>query len=333
MDEHAMFDRIHEALDVEPRPGAYDQLRIELTRRPVKPEHVAVLGRMWPRSGVRFAAVFALIVVLLAAMAGFLGLHGLGTHSSPAGIDSVSAYEAMVWDDDSRLLSVQNPLQCTSLQDATCPAGIASVRDALQKWIDDTIRSQPPARFATIHAQIRIHLAADLSDVNAELAAYRAGDDLALYRAWLLASGERNWLDDAAVGVFFSQVGTVATYSQSLRVSSEKLGGCTYCVVLRGQSEVACTEDEQLACESEVVKASLGLGQFEADLVRLAAPAPLAAKDARLQHDAAQADAELLALRTAALKGDQAGFDAGRQAFQKAITVVDADIADILNST
>ena len=35
MDERILFAQFHEALDVEPRPGAYERMRIAMTNHPV----------------------------------------------------------------------------------------------------------------------------------------------------------------------------------------------------------------------------------------------------------------------------------------------------------
>jgi photosystem II stability/assembly factor-like uncharacterized protein len=46
IDERRVFERFHEALDVQPRPGAYERLRTALAARPVRP-------RRWPQSVLR----------------------------------------------------------------------------------------------------------------------------------------------------------------------------------------------------------------------------------------------------------------------------------------
>jgi photosystem II stability/assembly factor-like uncharacterized protein len=73
IDERRVFERFHEALDVEPRPGAYERLQTALAKNPVSP-------RRWPQSVFRrpetrvaiagWVAVFlavALATVFLAA--------------------------------------------------------------------------------------------------------------------------------------------------------------------------------------------------------------------------------------------------------------------------
>jgi hypothetical protein len=62
----------------------------------------------------------------------------------------------------------------------------------------------------------------------------------------------------------------------------------------------------------------------------VAAPSSLAAQDARLQKDLAQADTGVLAITKAELTGDQAGFDGGRLLLRQALPAINADIASIL---
>ena len=71
---------------------------------------------------------------------------------------------------------------------------------------------------------------------------------------------------------------------------------------------------------------------LEGALVRSAAPSSLAVQDDALQGDLGEADTGLLAMASAVVANDQAGFDAGRKLLQQALPAVDASIAGILNS-
>jgi hypothetical protein len=66
--------------------------------------------------------------------------------------------------------------------------------------------------------------------------------------------------------------------------------------------------------------------------VRVSTPSSLAAQDARLQSDLAQADTGVLAIATARVTGDQAAFDAGRLMLQQALLAINADVAALVGA-
>lgn len=75
MDERQVFDLFHSALDVQPRPGAFDRLQAALARNPVRSQRQPRLVLPLPRTGLRIAAdlglprqrwAMALMAVLIA---------------------------------------------------------------------------------------------------------------------------------------------------------------------------------------------------------------------------------------------------------------------------
>jgi len=66
MDERILFDQFHEALDVEPRPGAYERMRFAMTNQPVALKSRPVFRMRWSKMGIRVAAVLAAAVLAVA---------------------------------------------------------------------------------------------------------------------------------------------------------------------------------------------------------------------------------------------------------------------------
>lgn len=86
-----------------------------------------------------------------------------------------------------------------------------------------------------------------------------------------------------------------------------------------------------MPCVADVALfAQVDIESLEAAVVSVAAPSSLAAQDALLQQDLAQADTGVLDMAMAQLTGDQAGFDAGLRLLEQALPAADADIVGIL---
>ncbi len=97
MDERTLFDRFHEALEIEPRPGAYERMRFAMTNHPVALKRRPALRIRWSRMGLRVAAVVAAGLIAIAFGAAILAGHRGPVGSVPAGQDpNVKAYQAMI---------------------------------------------------------------------------------------------------------------------------------------------------------------------------------------------------------------------------------------------
>jgi hypothetical protein len=282
----------------------------------------------WPRGATQLAAGVLILVVAAAALAAFLELRYLGPRSAPAAMD-LTAYQAMVGRDVSRVESADDGISCTTLQ-STCPAPGKPVLNAYQRFLNDLNASEPPAKFAVIDGVMRRHLEAAISDLNGVYAAYRALDQDGLTRAIYLLQAQWEWLKTIASGVSESHEGTVATYIDSVRAGKQGLATCDSCQMLQRTGSGDCTGIQTLVCEGDVVFAKLDIESLEAAMVRVAAPPSLAAQDGLLQRDLAQADAGVLAMANAQLTGNQAGFNAGQQLLEQALPAADADLAGIL---
>ena len=84
MEEQLLYDRIHDALDIEPPAGAYERLRASLTRMPTKLQSLPALQTRWSKMGFRFTAGVALVALAVAITAAILALHSAPSNSAPA---------------------------------------------------------------------------------------------------------------------------------------------------------------------------------------------------------------------------------------------------------
>jgi hypothetical protein len=75
MDERAVFDRFHEALELEPRPGAYERFRVDFTNPSVAAKRRPVFQLRFSRMGLRIAAALAVVAIASALVAGYVATH------------------------------------------------------------------------------------------------------------------------------------------------------------------------------------------------------------------------------------------------------------------
>jgi hypothetical protein len=281
-----------------------------------------------PRSFIQLAAGVLIVVLAAATAATLLELRYRAPQGRPAGLD-LRAYQTMVNRDVTRFDSAGNGTSCATLQ-STCPMPGRPVVAALQRWLDDLMGSETPARFAVIDVQLRRHLAATISDLDAVVAAYQARDQNGLDRANHALQGLSEWLDGVAGSIVASRQETVAAYMVFLRLGNDTFLGCASCQSLVSISQLTCLQIQTAPCQNEVLYAMATIETLETTPVRYAAPTSLATQDLGLQQDLAQADTAVLVMANAELTADQAGFDAGRLLLQQALPAVKRDIADIL---
>jgi hypothetical protein len=247
---------------------------------------------------------------------------------SPPPDPAIKAYQAMMLSDDSAMGAATSN-HCNTVQDAGCPAAAARVVAALQSWLDDLNRYQTPARFATIDAQMRRHVAAAIAYLNASAAATLAKNQPALDRSIVAAGSEREWVDRQTANISHSSPATAGTYAGLVRSEKSDLDKCAGCQRLIAQTPLSCDGPGATDCNSLVLDAASQVATFEGAVVLDAAPSTLATKDAQLQTDLAQSDTALIAMMGALLKGDQAGFTSGRSSLGRVLAAVDADAAAV----
>ena len=328
MDEKILFDRMHEALDIDPRPGAYERLRIALADSPAKPHRRPVLRMGGSKMGFRIAAGLAVIALAAAIAAAFIAAHNATTGSVPAGSgQTIQAYQRLVGVDDINANDTWSA-PCDTSTHTGCKDDATRALVALQQWLDDLNRSEPPARFLVVDAQLRSHITASISGLNALLAANRANDPNGMDRAYELAAAGRFWTDAVIPSIVSSQQVNSVLYTTSVRAQSNALASCTNCQILVAQGQIDCLQLQATICP-ELDETASQIARFQSTLAELAAPSSLSVRDARLQQDLAQADSALIAMRAALSTGNQAGFDAGRNTVRTALAAVSQDVAAI----
>ena len=280
------------------------------------------------RPAIQLVAGVLVLALAAATVVTFLTVRNRGPQSAPAGPVSVEAYQKVVSHDDGMLIVARGD-SCLTLQ-SICPPPGRPVQTALQRWLDDLNRSEPPARFAVIDAQMRRHLAANISEINVLFAAYQAQDQNGLDRANQANSDQQHWIGNVASSIADSRPGTAVAYISSVRAAYQDFGGCAACQSLIAL--VDCAEIRATSCEYAVIYATHSIEPFQSALVRVTAPSSLAAQDQRLQIDLAQADTGVFTMSTAQVTGDQAGFNAGRLLVQQALPAIKADVVAILGA-
>jgi hypothetical protein len=327
MDERILFERLHDALDIEPHLDAYERLRVALAKSPAQPQRWPVLRMRGSNMGLRLAAGLAFFVLAAVLVAAFLAAHNATTGSVPAGTSlSIQAYQKLVGDDAIKANNTWSS-PCDTTQHSGCQADANGALVALQQWLSDLNRSQPPARFAVVDAQLRLHLTGSIAGLNALLAAGQAGDQAGTDRAYLLALAGRLWTDAVIPSIVSSQQVDVTGYVSVVSGQSSSLASCTSCQQLAGQSQVDCANSQ--ACQDLVDAAAGQIAGFQATLAASAAPSSLTARDSSLQQDLAQADTALIGMNAALSTGDQVAFNARRSVLQQALAAVNRDAAAI----
>jgi hypothetical protein len=331
MDDRVMFDRMHDALDIEPPAGAYERMRVALATSPAQPHEWPVFRMKGSKMGFRLAAGLTLLVLVGGIVAAYLAAHNATTSRAPAGSGrTIAAYQSLVNVDDQNANATWSA-PCDTSTHTGCQGDATRALVALHQWLDDLNRSEPPARFLVVDAQLRLHISGSISGLNALLAANQANDSNGIDRAYLLAVDGRVWIDTVVPSIVSSKQVTVATYTISVRAQSGSLTSCADCQVLTGQSQIDCAQNQDF-CQTLLDGADLQVWSLQTTLVALAAPDSLSAKDTRIQQDLAQADSALIAMRASLPTGNQAGFDAGRITLRSALAAVNRDVSAIVTS-
>jgi hypothetical protein len=333
MDDRVLFDRFHQALDVEPPADAYVRLRKALDQRSARPAQPLGWGLRWPRMGLRLAAVVTAAVIVIAAAAAFFSTHRVADRTSPADTSqAIMAYKLMVGTDHDKVQTAGQAEGCNNGSEfAACVAYFTLIMPAQNQFLADLNRFHTPSRFAAADSQLRRHITAQIARENAILAADRA-QDAATADLWLkVQDGQtgRLWAQIMVASIVSSKQGTVDTYAASVRYNKQKLDSCTECNDLAGQSQFSCTGSGVQACLDLVHKVESQVTSLQTAVVAIAAPGLFVTRDRQLQLDLAKADSALTSMADALAAGDQAGFSAGRSLYQQAMIAIKQDAAAI----
>jgi hypothetical protein len=328
MDDRVLFDRMHDALDIEPPAGAYERMRIALAKSPATPHGWPVFRMRGSKMGFRIAAGLTLIVLVGAIVAAYLAAHNATSSRVPAGSgQTIAAYQNLVNVDGQRASATWSA-PCDTSTHTGCQADATRALVVLHQWLDDLNRSEPPTRFLIVDSQLRLHISGSIAGLNALLAAIQANDQNGIDRAYLLAAAGAGWTNTVVPSIASSKQVSAAAYTNSVRAQSSSLASCADCQVLAGQSQIDCSQ-YPTTCPYLLDGPEGLIANFQSTLAAFAAPDSLSAKDTRLQQDLARADSALIAMRAALSTGDQAGFNAGRVTLRSALAAVSLDAAAI----
>ena len=339
MDDRILFDRFHEALDNEPRPGAYERMRFAMSKnQPVVLKRRPVLRMRWSKMGLRIAAGLTAAVIAIAVVAAFIAAHHGLVGLAPAAPDpNVKAYRDMIALDYNTMAgSTSN--HCNTIQDTGCEAAINVVVPTLQKWVGDLNSFQKtPSQFVVIDGQLRRHLNALTADLNAAVSFQKAGNEKGFNPAMNAALYERAWIDPAMFAIVGSYPRAAATYHDAFRLTKQSLAACVNgtpapadlaCTALMAN---VCTSGDAATCESSVQSADTQIQNFLIALLQNPAPSSLSTKNAQLLADLGQADTALIATTDAVLHGNATQVGAGQTSYAAAIFAADADASAIGN--
>ena len=339
MDDRILFDRFHEALEAEPRPGAYERMRFAMADHPIALKRRPVHPMRWSRMGLRMAAALTAAAIAIAVFAVFLATHHAPVGGVPAGQDqNVKAYQALTKTDYDRMSTATSSVSCATILDPTCAAAVTTVANALQSWIDDLNAFQTPARYAVMDGQLRRHLSQAIIDLNAVVAFQKANNQSGFDLAMSASNYERAWFDPATFTIEGSYPKVAGSYHDAVSLARQGLDACANGSPAPGDlgcsqlsSGVSCISAGTQGCENYVQVAGTQVQTFLVSLLQNPPPSALAAKDAKLWADLAQADTDLLAITNALLAGDAAKSNSAQRAYADTIVAADNDTAVILN--
>jgi len=339
MDEQILFDRFHEALEMEPRPGAYERMRFAMTNRPIALKGRPAFRMRWSKMGLRIAAGVTAAVIVIAVAAAFIAAHRGPVGSAPAGQDpNVKAYRDMIASDYNAMASATSS-HCATIQDTGCEAALNAFIPGLRKWVGDLDSYRTtPSGYVVVDGQLRRHLNQAIADMNAAAAFQKAGNAIGFNLAMNAVLYERAWVDPTMFAIVGSYPRVAATYHDAFGLTKQSLAACVNSTP--APADLACTallarqvcvgSDAQI-CESYVQNAGTQIQAFLIALLQNPAPSSLATKDAQLQADLAKADTALLATTDALLHADAAKVAAGDMSYSDAISSADGDAVAIGN--
>ncbi len=329
MQEDLMFDRIHEALDIEPPAGAYERLRAALNQKPVKTYRWPAFETRWSKMGFRLAAGVALVALAVAILAAVFAIHQSSNNQVPAGSGmSIPAYQKMVADDESSAKASWSA-PCDTTVHTGCIADATRGIPVVQKWLDDLNRAATPARFVVVDGEMRAHLSQNLTAQNELLLAARAQDGAGVDRAFRVAVYTADWTDIVVPGITSSHQVDAAKYMELVRSETQTLDACGAACGFTSTA-ATCVTGDGLTCDQYFYQLAAAFAGYQADITMNGAPPSFAARDARLQRDLAQGDAVLLTMRLAVVASDQTGFNSGITQLRRIVVSLNQDASAII---
>ncbi len=331
MEEQLLFTRVHDALDVPMPPGAYERLRTNLTKKPVRRFRWPALQTRWSNMSFRLAAGLAIVAIVAAAAAAAVAIHNSQSNLSPAGSRmSIEAYQKMIAADSPDPNVVWN-LPCNDTVHTGCEKDASRSLPLIRKWLKDLQGARTPVRFTVVDVEMRHHLEQNIGALNALVADSQAHDDQAMTRDYVLAVYAVDWTGTVLPQIAKSQQVKEAGYRNIVATFRQHaidicLASCT---MFASKDAASCTTNGGVSCLSLFDDVASNFALFAGALVQDAAPPSLGALDSHLENDLAAADDILLTMRIAVASGDQAGINAGISQLRRATAAIERDAAAI----
>lgn len=334
MEERTFFDRFHEALDIEPRPGAYERLRTELTRKPVALKRRPAFRMRFTKMTLRLTAAVAAVLIAIALIATFVAVHNHPVGVVPATDANVKTFRALIVA-DYNAMNASTSNHCGTIDDAGCAAALVPVIAALQKWADD-INAYPntPAQYKLLASALRVHVLSVIKDSNAAIAYQKAGDAADFDFAMRGTFYQRAWVDPASFAIEGTYQGGAPTYSQAVAAAKRAIQGCMSSTP--GPYVLGCNHLQQYepcdGAQKQVCEADLENTEtlIEQSLVDTALNPSSKTSYLQLQQDLGSADAGLLAIREVLVnRGDSGDLNIAQTAFSKAMNAAEFDVATL----
>jgi hypothetical protein len=337
MDERALFERFHEALDMEPRPGAFERLRTQLTSsKPVALTSRPRFQMRFTRMGLRMAAALTAVLIAIALIATFIAVHNRPVGQIPAHADAnLTAYRAMI-DRDYSSFVASTSNHCATIQDTGCAAATVPVIQSMQKWIEDMKAFHTPAQLVALDAVFRDHLQAAIDDLSAAVSFQKASDEAGFNLAVNAALFERAWIDPADSGLEGTYPGVGNSYRDAVTLAKQSVSGCLSSTPAasafschRLQAYESCAAAQAVQCEGDIQNVGITLETILVGMAEHPAPSTSATQSARVQTDLVHVDAALLAVHKAVLTGDSSAVNTAEAAFQAAMTTTEIDLSAV----
>ena len=321
MDEQILFDRFHEALETEPSPGAYERMRLAITRQPVPLRRRPVFRMRWTKMGLRVAAALTAVLIVIAVAAVLVATHRAPVGSLPADKEqNVKAYQTLVRTDDVNLNAATSP-HCQTIEDTGCAAAVVPVDAALQRWADDLNAFSTPTRFKVLNSALRRHLVLGINELNAVVSFQRAGDKTGFDRAMGAADFEDGWISSAADAIDASGAGTGTSYRDAITFATQSFDACNSCGALPASD---CSATGAQGCLYADETASTAVQAF---LLAIVGNPSLNATEGRLNSDLDKVDKAIVAIANGLISGDDAAVRAAQHSYAGAIAPISADAA------
>jgi hypothetical protein len=326
MDETALFEQVHAALDAEPTPGAYDRLHAAMSTVPAATARPPLFRLRWTKMTLRITAAVAVLAITVALALAFVANHHPSVGEVPAGdTKNVHAYKNMMVA-DYNAMSSSTSNNCNTIADTGCADAINRIVPTLQKWVADMQAFPTPAPYAALDALLRAHLSQAAADLQAAVGFQKAGDVAGFNLAMNAAVYERAWIDPASFAIWGTYPNVASSYSGAITQLKTAVHNCVNgspgptdlaCTQLSSQ---ACSIGESQICEDYVQQASTQIEGFAVALVEFPAPSAQSQALATVQADLVQADAALLQVTAALLSRDTSKLAAAESSYTASIS-------------